>query len=114
MDKICTDIPQSRKFIKLGIDVNTADMTWQVVRKNRALHLGFNVEKYKEYSNELIPAWSLTALLELLYRNNSLVYFDGMYNMVYGIEPHYTSPSYSDPLSAAFEMICWLKKNNKL
>lgn len=28
MNKICTNIEQSKKLIELGIDVNTADMFW--------------------------------------------------------------------------------------
>jgi len=28
MNKICTDINQSKKLIELGIDVSTADMYW--------------------------------------------------------------------------------------
>lgn len=127
MNKICTTVKQSRKFIKLGIDINTADMYymyrhWEIdentVGSQSDARIGFSSDFYYGADNgknyHYIPSWSLTALLGLLCRNNSLVYFDGMYNMVYGTEPYYTSPSYSNPLSAAFEMICWLKKNNKL
>ena len=32
MNKICTDIEQSKKLIELGIDMNTADMCWELDR----------------------------------------------------------------------------------
>jgi hypothetical protein len=56
----------------LKIDINTADMTWQVVRKNKFLYLGFSPERYNNYQiednlgNEFLPAWSLTSLIKLL------------------------------------------------
>jgi hypothetical protein len=31
MNKICTSIEQSKKLIELGIDVNTADMFWDLL-----------------------------------------------------------------------------------
>jgi len=55
MNKICTDTKQSQKLIELGIDVNTADMCWQ----NNEFPIGFN-------DDDAIPAWSLSALLDLL------------------------------------------------
>ena len=80
MNKICTDIEQSKKLIELGIDRNTADMYWF----NRHINLTetkyelFVVDKsdkhidfFNSYSvavdnNEIIPAWSLAALLDIL------------------------------------------------
>lgn len=80
MNKICTSIEQSQKLIELGIDVNTADMYWL----NRHIDLTetkyelFVVDRSNEYvdffnsyavavdNNEIIPAWSLAALVELL------------------------------------------------
>lgn len=55
MNKICTSIEQSQKLIKLGIDVNTADMCWQ----NNEFPIGFN-------DDDAVPAWSLAALLNYL------------------------------------------------
>jgi hypothetical protein len=31
MNKICTSIEQSKKLIELGLDVNTADMFWDLL-----------------------------------------------------------------------------------
>lgn len=55
MSKICTSIDQSKKLIELEIDRNTADMCWQ----NNEFPIGFN-------DDDAIPAWSLSALLELM------------------------------------------------
>lgn len=63
MNKICTSIEQSKKLIELGIDVNTADMYWD-----------YDFGKYEDWSKVMdemfdytcIPAWSLSALLDLL------------------------------------------------
>ena len=57
MNEICTSIEQSQKLIKLGIDVNTADMCWQ----NNEFPIGFN-------DDDAVPAWSLSALLSLLFQ----------------------------------------------
>ena len=50
MNKICTSIEQSQKLIKLGIDVNTADMCWQ----NNEFPIGFN-------DDDAVPAWHSTS-----------------------------------------------------
>ena len=60
--KICTSIEQSKKLIALGIDVNTADMYYNVNSygiQDKPVAIG------KVLSKD-IPAWSLSALIELL------------------------------------------------
>lgn len=118
MNKICTSIDQSKKLIKLGIDVNTADMV-------------YCVELYKEgwkYSNEAypidgtlegddIPAWSLSALMELMNRNCynvSLNCHGAEWNIKFDDSEKYKAFTKDYAVDAAFEMICWLKENNKL
>ena len=121
MSNICTNIDQSKKLIELGIDVNTADMWYQ--------HIGYSITDGKEkptyfpmvirdnISDDDIPAWSLSALLNLLrhpYLYNTL--YNGWRcdssckNGEYKLGPSYTD----NPLDAAFEMVCWLKENNKI
>ena len=60
MSKICTSIEQSKKLIELGIDVNTADMYYDVnsygIQDKPEVAIG------KVWSKD-IPAWSLTALI---------------------------------------------------
>ena len=67
MNKICTDINQSMKLIELGLDVNTSDMYYPNrtdIQYQGALPIGM------KHGNSLlaqeIPAWSLSALLDLM------------------------------------------------
>lgn len=79
MNKICTSVKQSKKLIELGIDVKTADMYymyrhWEIdeetVGSQSDASIGFNSDFYCGADNgktyHYIPAWSLTALLELI------------------------------------------------
>lgn len=63
MAKICTSIEQSKKLIELGIDINTADMYYDV--NSYGIQSKPEVAIGKIWSKD-IPAWSLTALIELL------------------------------------------------
>ena len=117
MNKICTTIEQSKKLIELGIDVNTADMCWQ----NNEFPIGF-------YDDDAVPAWSLTALLGLMpkiyeYENDPedggcqpnlcKGWDNNQWHIVY--RPSlYITDWYDDSLDAAFEMVVWLKENEKL
>ena len=120
MNKICTSIEQSKKLIELGIDVNTADMFWLTTDKPRLHVLVENLEKYSRW--DCMPAWSLSALLELIptsideYTEDfsqleltkcsvSYVYANG------NLRKGFLKDNFFD---AAFEMIVWLKENNKL
>ena len=99
MSKICTDIPQSKKLIELGIDIKTADMYYKYVlpKSDRICHvpeIGSPINALKWYNKgytmsgkELItldeyciPAWSLQELIELLPRyieiNGYVTYLD--------------------------------------
>ena len=67
--KICTTIEQSKKLIELGIDVNTADMMWddwRLIDEGWKLIAGYYPEIEKHYGRKCYPAWSLTALIELM------------------------------------------------
>lgn len=115
--KICTDIEQSKKLIELGIDVNTADMMyrwhdeqWYCVPKD---------VPYPYSLKDMIPGWSLSALLNLMpyeittkddntpYRllvTHKLVHYPRLTTMwpsIYSVEANTT-------LDAAFEVICEL------
>jgi hypothetical protein len=114
MAKICTDINQSKKLIELGIDVNTADMWYQ--------HIGYSITDGKEkltyfpivirdnISDDDIPAWSLSALLKLI----PIPILSTINNRFCCETCEFSSKYYDEPVDAAFEMICWLKENNKL
>ncbi len=117
MAKICTSLEQSQKLIELGVDVNTADMYYpnRVGMDNYALSV--------EWKNGLpllsqeIPAWSLTALLEYMNRNFyniSLNYCGSEYTISFDDGERYNTITKDYSIDAAFEMVCWLKENNKL
>ena len=130
MNKICTDIKQSKKLIELGIDVNTADMFWELLYddKRRCIPLS---PLYKSYDDVLYvrqwtePAWSLTALLGLMPNidkfepriEKSLLDADkhNPYGCVYSDGSYALHFYYADnPLDAAFEMMRWLLYSRKL
>ena len=66
MTQIATTVEQSKKLIELGIDVNTADMMWTYDFTIGRIN-GLNVisTQLKPEEND-IPAWSLSALLDIL------------------------------------------------
>ena len=93
MTKICTDIEQSNRLIELKIDANSSDCSWILSPRD-----GHYILSLTAPLDDDIPAWSLSALLELILKANGKKTF------------------YSDenPLDDAFETVCWLKENNKL
>ena len=72
-NRIATTIEQSKKLIELGIDINTADMhysTWTILNEGEYIlspNQGETIEELQEdYGNQVIPAWSLSALIQVL------------------------------------------------
>ena len=118
MNNICTSLEQSKKLMELGIDRKSSDMYYWC---GSDLRIG----GHKAQDEELdIPAWSLSALLELIPDkisiNNESYYlsftkksvefrgtitWDGQKTKSFEMD---------NILDAAFEMICWLKENNKI
>ena len=109
MGKICTSQEQSKKLIELGVDVNTADMYYDV--NSYGIQSKPEVAIGKVWSKD-IPAWSLTALLKLIpkFSLEKVISNNAGYLLCY----NYNTTYYDEPVDAAFEMICWLKENNKL
>ena len=109
MSKICTSLEQSQKLVELGIDVNTADMYYDVnsygVQDKPEVAIG------KVWSKDM-PAWSLTALIGLLPKFS--LEKDISINAGYQLHYNYDQTYYNEPVDAAFEMICWLKKYQKI
>ena len=127
MNKICTNIEQSKKLIELGIDVNTADMFYAEISIDgnikHNLHLlesygfkTFSDTKLKESKHlGFIPAWSLSSLLELIHNNYMLRNSNvgtNRYNV--WIAQRKSLVWTETPLDAAFEMVCWLLENKKI
>lgn len=140
MLKICTTIEQSKKLIKLGVDVNTADMRYGYIApydfSDRMYDGGYDEVPYpkdflkknadfseNEYDGEL-PAWSLSALIKLLPDKITIdneSYYPSFDKKSIAFRGPITwdgqkSKSFEmdDILDAAFEMICWLKENKKI
>jgi hypothetical protein len=125
MNKICTSIEQSKKLIELRIDVNTADMVYlrsyfeETGEYN--LLVGSYHESYAEKEDgtlipvfdEHIPAWSLSALMNLLDDKAGLAKEYGLWFCYDNGKSHCTK-HYQETIDAAFEMIIWLKENKKL
>lgn len=140
MRTLATTIEQSKHLLELGLDPKTADMWWS----NRFVYwqstpmIGIATEQNQLYtfkwSDDDIPAWSLSALLEVIPamivyptwadKRTTDVWFtlDKDYNnetkkqfyMCYykSLDTHQlatnTDPSHSSPIDAAYEMVCWL------
>ena len=136
MNKICTTVKQSRKFMELGIDVNTADIWWAeyIITEEPYYYLSFIKSSDINYSQNTIkdiPAWSLSALLELippyLGKFNEGIDF-GLSKAMNGkrYSAHYIqinddgiftfnkTVTGDTAIDAAFEMVCWLKENKKI
>ena len=142
MNKICTDISQSKKLMELGLDVNTADMCYDgYALDNNGNH---PVRLHKPDGEYDIPAWSLNSLLGLIKSEiyGETIYGDtitykvdfrkykftddvDLYQIAYGSIKFDVDGQHSfkdmvntgqkeDPLDAAFQMVVWLKENNKI
>ena len=128
MNKICTSLEQSKRLIELGIDVNSADM---VYHKN--LDGTYNLRVVNNILEYDIPAWSLSALLELMpsylfefERGIDLNLYPSinrkgwlcsyMPNVIENMKTDkFKQITHADNLvDAAYEMIIWLKENNYL
>lgn len=123
MNKICTTIEQSKKLVELGLDVNTADMSYHPIMDidimdfTKYLDIP-SVIPFSEVKNSkvaMLPAWSLSALLELIPKNYNLRNSNIGINKYNIWIPERKSPVWcSSPLDAAFEMVVWLKENKKI
>ena len=122
-NKICTSVDQSKKLIELGIDVDTADLTVIDLPIQNGDRFKFIQNKLPsdifpsitDGKSEKIPAWSLSALLDILPLEIELhKQFDGnikYYYMEYTTKKTYfASKRYTNPVDTAFEMVVWLKK----
>lgn len=129
--KICTDIKQSRELIKLGLDPKTADMhywtAWagSVSKEKRDTPI-VGLPPKDAIETYWIPAWSLSALLDLLPESVSpdndsyQIYYMQVYNhdSLHGVD--YVGELEGDSLEgfcedsfvdAAYKMIRWLIKH---
>lgn len=113
MNKICTSIEQSRRLIELGVDINTANMYWSLTNQNHPPV----IRKYcAEYGGMQLPAWSLTALLDVLPKiiNHETLFVKALASLWHveyrGI---YTVRSFN-LVDACYEMVVELHEQNLL
>lgn len=130
--RIATSIEQSKELIELGIDVNTADMDY-IPFANDPKNYDCVINYWNnEHEDDWIPAWSLSALLNILpldiiVNNNKRYVFSMCKSLDKNGETYaikytvfnttfylYLTNFYNNPVDAVFEMVVWLKENNKI
>ena len=102
---IATSINQSKKLIELGIDRETADMYYWESEGKEYLYVG----KCNDING--IPAWSLSALMELM----PFPSLHNFFNNKWRCDIHYEDGDVrkfgkdaDSPLDAAFEMMVYV------
>lgn len=73
--QVCTSIEQSQRLLELGLNPETADMSYYILDSEPVLTIGLS-QVYREtikggkivekQNAEIVPAWSLHRLIELL------------------------------------------------
>jgi len=139
--KSYTDLEQSKKLSKF-LQLESADMhyaTWTILDGEFIVsqNQGSTIEDLQEdYGNQIIPCWSLAALLTLIPKNISRkdkIHYEGQTfipSFRWEITPtaiYYTdgndimdrvSFGYGENnmelIDAVFKMVCWLKENEKI
>lgn len=128
MNKICTDIPQSKILAEIlpieSVDMhyvrkkydfmgNPVDGKWSEPKYGNpnSKYANYIIQNFEFY--EKIPCWSLAALLDVIPSGKALIHDKG--NRGYkcicnNIDTYF----YDNPIDAAFEMILKLKENNLL
>jgi len=126
--KSYTDIEQSKKLAKI-LPLESADMCYS--NDGTAIKIDANsytvrYSMWKDYVVEIIPCWSLAALLDLMpkiHGERPKLDTGRIQTEKYYVEyPYHESTKddwYSTKLcdsavDAAFEMVCWLKETGKL
>ena len=128
MDTLSTTIEQSKHLLELGLNPKTADMCFEMYKGNWTLTVG---KKSAQVNRGLvIPAWSLSALLEVMPKvivhdmNKHVLclkYAEGVAPFMYYVVESGRNkgklirfdngrcvPDAYDALDAAYQMVCWL------
>lgn len=113
LNKICTNIEQSKKLLKLGLDINTADMYWYYdITPKQFYDTPWVMDE--EFKPELdMPAWSLSALFALLPKHYHLAKESGGYFYCYHVH-NKESNGFDTPLESVFNTILELIEHRKL
>lgn len=117
--KSCTDIDQSRKLADI-LSPESADMCYKCIEDDPYDVVLCPYSEWKEeYKGllvnkevDVIPCWSLTALLEVLPNENMLVKTtDSEY---YCLAKDIMTKHYNNPIDACYEMVLELKRKELL
>ena len=65
MSDIVTSIVQSKHLLELGLNPDSADMVWTTANPDLPMLLAYPIEDCNSW-NDKVPAWSLSALLEVM------------------------------------------------
>jgi len=119
---IATTIEQSKELVRLGLDPKTSDMSYseEYFGKDKDGNdewcWRLNACKFVDVEG-IIPAWSLSALLEVMPKECepdiqkspiSGVYFAHWF----ADGKPYITDDHGNAVAAAYEMVCWLLRNN--
>lgn len=115
---ICTSLEQSQTLVDLGIDIETADM-YYVLYINRSPKLNIKYNSFPTDLFEFTPAWSLSALSDLLpsfIKRNDKDYVLTMLNIGRVVyfnpnEPNLFEADRMTLLDAVVETIEWVYRN---
>lgn len=106
MSNIATTIEQSQHLLELGLYQKTADMYYPIGSSiPEVCCAGDNIQADN-------PAWSLSALLEVMPKELEVGLFktpiSGEYFFSWWTDDHHMGDDYKEPIDAAYEMVCWL------
>ena len=136
MTMIATSIEQSQHLLELGLDPKTADMFWKYSASlgnkdiNGRIAVSYHDNLFVGKYDGAIPAWSLSALLELMPKvivhdmNKHVLclkYAEGAIPLMYYVVENgrnkgklirfdngRCAPDAGGALDAAYQMVCWL------
>lgn len=118
MNKICTDIEQSKKLAEI-LPTKSADMYYFLdpTPAGNIYHLtvqrvDVGIKNLPQYDEGDIPCWSLTALLSLLPKGTNISTPKPVNELGYCCWNQYNEIYANNPVDAVFEMVVWLKENN--
>ena len=114
--KSYTDLEQSKRLAEI-LPLESADMhyaTWTILDNEFIVspNQGSTIESLQEdYGNQIIPCWSLVALLDIL-PSSTLDSSNGHYYRLHCVERF--TEWYNNPIDATFEMVLKLHEQNIL
>lgn len=120
--KSFTSLEQSKKLAEI-LPLESADAFYVMGDEpvDIAVIYGFVTHKHLKEQvayKRAVPCWSLSALLGLMpiecKLEKTLLDQSDYFTYAYEWTGEYRTFEHNDPIDAAFEMVCWLKENNKI